>query len=329
MLRSIRSVPPLAALAGAFLAACGPANGGVPGSSEVVELPITGTIFTIVFENHGVDSVINPDNPYVWELADRYGTAEAYLANDHPSLPNYIVMTSGSAQGIGDDGPPSSHPLDTRDNLAAQLDAAGIPWRAYMEGMGEPCRLEDVGEYAVKHNPFAYYTSLTSDPERCRERVVDLDANLDADLAADTYRFVWITPDMCNDMHDCPTTTGDEWLRDLIPRLMASPGYQRGGAIFVTFDEGDTDASYAASYVFGRPQNIPFIVISEALVEPGFISNTRYDHRSYLATIEDAFGLPRLPTTVDATPMADFFGAAPPAAIGVALDEVVPADGGR
>ena len=44
---------------------------------------------------------------------------------------------------------------------------------------------------------------------------------------------------------------------------------------------------------------------------PGFVSNTTYGHDSYLATMEDAFGLPRLPTTVGSTSMADFFVADP------------------
>lgn len=290
-----------------LFAACGPANGGDPGNPAVAELPVTGTVFTIVFENHGVDAVINPQNPYIWELAQRYGTADAYLANTHPSLPNYIEMTSGTDHGIADDNFPASHPIAGNDNLADQLDAGGITWRAYMEAMGEPCKLEDNGTYNVKHDPFAYYTSLTSDRARCEEHVVDFDTHFAEDLAANTYQYMWITPDICNDMHDCPTSTGDAWLSHLIPMIMDSPGYKEGGVIFIMFDEGDADATYAWSKVFGRPQNIPFILISDNLVDPGFVSNTTYNHNSYLATIEDIFGLPRLETTVDAVPFSDFF----------------------
>lgn len=308
MKSAIRSLLMLVlASAGIALQGCGPANGGVPGSSAVAELPITGTIFTIVFENHGTEAVFSPDNAFISQLAEHYGTADAYLANIHPSLPNYLMMTSGSGQGIGDDGPPSSHSIDGVDNLAAQLDAAGITWRAYMEGMGDPCRMTDNGDYAVKHNPFLYYTSLTSDTARCSEHVVDFDANFAADLAANDHQFMWITPNLCNDMHNCPTTTSDAWLARVIPQIMASPGYREGGAIFLLWDEGDADATYAWSYVFHRPQNVPFVLISDNLVSSGFISPTTYGHDSYLATIEDAFGLPRMPTTVGSTPMADFF----------------------
>lgn len=298
----------VAALAGAGLAGCGPANPGVPGSPDVVQLPITGTIYTIVLENHGTGAVLDdPDNVYLRELADRYATGAAYLANVHPSLPNYILMTSGSTGGIGDDGPPSSHSIDGDAHLADQLEAGGITWRAYMEDMGAPCATEDSGEYAVRHDPFVYYTSITRDPARCSEHVVDFDEHFAADLASNRYQFMWITPNVCNDMHDCPTTTSDAWLAEVIPQIMASPGYREGGAIFLLWDEGDTDATYAWSYVFHRPQNIPLIVVSESLVAPGFVSSTTYGHDSYLATVEDALGLPRLPTTIGSTPMADFF----------------------
>lgn len=299
---------PLAALA---VAGCGPANAGVPGRSDVVELPITGTIYTIVLENHGVGAVLGGANPYLSSLAAEYGTGNAYLVDVHPSLPNYIHMTSGSTAGIGDNGPPAAHSIDGTDNLADQLEAGGITWRAYMDGMGEPCAVEDVGRYAVRHDPFVYYTSLTSDRARCEEHVVDFETHFTDDLAANRFQFMWVTPDVCNDMHDCPTTTTDEWLSRVVPQILASPGYQEGGAIFLLWDEGDADATYAWSVAFHRPQNVPFILISEHLVSRGFVSNTRYAHDSYLATVEDAFGLPRLSTTVHSTPMADFFLADP------------------
>lgn len=324
-MRAARLLSAMSITSALWLNACGPANPGVPGSSDVVkDLPIKGTIFTIVFENHGAGSVLDPKNPYISDLASRYGTADAYLANVHPSLPNYLLMTSGSTHGVGDDAPPADHPLDGTDNLADQLEAANVSWRAYMEDMGDPCTLEDSGDYAVRHNPFVYYTSLSDDEARCDEHIVDMDEHLATDLAENTYRFMWITPNLCNDMHDCPTTVSDDWLKRVIPQLMASPGYRDGGAIFLLWDEGSTDVSYVASYVFHRAQNIPFVLISEHLVSPGFISNTTYGHDSYLATIEDALGMPRLPTTVDSTPMADFFGMAPEPS--VAVD--VPAGGG-
>jgi hypothetical protein len=305
----------LTLLAAAFLAAaagCGSSagvtNAGTPGDPAVREMPIPGTVFTIVFENEDESNVIGNPSSYLTELARTYSSAAAYIGEDRPSLPNYIVMTSGSNHGIADDSGPSAHPIAGTDHLAAQLDAAGIRWRAYMESMGTPCNPAETatsnsGDYAVKHNPFMYYTSVHADDASCRDHIVDFEQNFAADLSSDAYRYMWITPNLCNDMHDCPTATGDAWLRRVVPQIMASPGYQRGGAIFILFDEGNTGGAQRA--------NIAAVVISPRLASPGFRSTTAYNHRSYLATVEDIFHLPRLATTRDATPMSDFFLAAP------------------
>lgn len=275
-------------------------NPGVPGSSEVTHPAITGTVFTIVFENHEQSEVLKPEIKTFWDLSQKYGTADAYITDLHPSLLNYMVMTSGDSQGIQNSDPPSANETDDPNNLAEQLDGAGITWRAYMEDMGEPCRLTNVKEYVVNHNPFVYYTTLTDDVERCKERVVDLDQHLDEDLAAGDRQFMFIVPNQCNNMHNCDPSVADAWLKEKVDKILASPGYKNGGALFIMFDEGSVR-------ILGAEANLATIVVSEQLVEPGYSTDTRFDHRSYLATIEDIFGLPRLATTKDATPMGEFF----------------------
>ena len=44
-------------------------------------------------------------------------------------------------------------------------------------------------------------------------------------------------PDLCHDMHDCPISTGDAWLKAQVVPLLRSPEL-RGGVVFVVFDEG-------------------------------------------------------------------------------------------
>jgi hypothetical protein len=268
---------------------------------------VPGTVFTIVFENENAANVLTPSAPYFVELAARYGNAEAYTSNTHPSLVNYIMMTSGTTGGITtNDDPATNKTIDGTAHLAEQLDAARVPWRAYMESMGEPCRLASEEPYGARHNPFVYYTSLTSDAARCRDRVVDFDAHFTEDLAADRYRYMWITPNNCNNMHDCPVQTADAWLRRVMGQIMESPGYKRGGVVFVLFDEGRLR-------IFNAGANVVGIVVSPQLVAPGMSSQTAFDHRSYLATVEDIFGMPRLATTIDATPMSEFLRSKDPA----------------
>lgn len=287
----------------AMTGACGAANSGVQGSPIVSHPDVPGTVFTIIFENHDQGQVLNTQVPYFNELAQTYGSAAAYVENIHPSLPNYIKLTSGSTQGVTDDRGPSAHPIAGTDNLGDQLDAAGIRWRAYMESAGTSCATSDNGDYVARHNPFVYYTSLSSDTARCNDRIVDFDAHFTEDLASNTYRFMWITPNLVSDMHDGTPQQADAWLRRVVTQIMASPGYQNGGAIFILFDEG----SFSLNYVFGTPTNLAAIVVSPQLASQPFQSNTTFDHRSYLATIEDIFGMPRLATTADATPMNEFF----------------------
>jgi hypothetical protein len=275
-------------------------NPGVPGSPEVTRPKIDGTVFTIIFENKEVREILKPEVPTFFELSETWGRADAYITDLHPSLRNYIVMTSGSTQGITDGLGPDKNSTDDPNNLGEQLDAAGVNWRAYMEDMGTPCRLESSGKYNVGHNPWVYYETLTDDRERCEDRVVDFEEHFDEDLAKGEYEYMWVTPNMCNNSHDCDISVADAWLKETVDKIMESPGYKAGGVIFVMFDEGSLR-------LFGAEANLATIVISDRLVEKPYATDTRFDHRSYLATIEDIFEMPRLPTTKDATPMGEFF----------------------
>ena len=73
--------------------------------------------------------------------------------------------------------------------------------------------------------------------------------------------FVWVTPNMLDDMHDGPLATGDTWLSQQIPTIQASPWYREGGVILVLWDEGqDSDTSGLAG---GDGGHVPGIVISQ------------------------------------------------------------------
>ena len=116
-------------------------------------------VFLIVMENHSYDQAMS--GKFTASLAKQYGVAGNYHAITHPSLPNYLAITSGKTWGIRDD---SYHVLPSGSDLG--------------------------------HNPFVFYGG------KCPPNVVPL-TELRGDLAGDTPRFVWITPDRCNDTHDC------------------------------------------------------------------------------------------------------------------------------
>ncbi|HLI52852.1 MAG TPA: alkaline phosphatase family protein, partial [Acidimicrobiales bacterium] len=223
----------------------------------------------VVMENRGLDQIEgNPAAPYLNRLGAECGLATDYSAVAHPSLPNYIALTSGSTQGIADDAGPDVHPL-TAPSIFGLL---GPGWRALEESMPAPCDRQSGGEYAVKHNPAGYYTAVTS---RCAAQDVPLTDP--PDLSAP---FTFITPNLCDDMHDCSTAAGDAWLAREVPAILDSAEYRSGGtALFVTWDENDAGGTL-----------VPLYVVAPS-VPPGVKVASPLDHYSLLRTTEEMLGL--------------------------------------
>src|SRR5256885_11486760 len=112
-------------------------------------------------ENHERGQVIgSPDAPYTNRLARRYGLATASFGMRHPSLPNYLALTSGSTHGITSD---CTACRVAGRNVVDQLEAAHLPSRAYLEGLPRPCFTgASSGRHVKPHDPFAYYDDLLS-----------------------------------------------------------------------------------------------------------------------------------------------------------------------
>ena len=135
----------------------------------------------------------------------------------------------------------ASHVL-TADNLFRQVRLAGGTERSYEESMPANCSLTASGPYAVKHNPAAYFAG-DGDRAACLADDVPLgtpaSGNLADDLANDSLpTFSFVTPNLCNDTHDCSVATGDTWLRTWIPKILSSPAYLSGNtAVMLVYDE--------------------------------------------------------------------------------------------
>ena len=229
--------------------------------------------------------------------------------------------TSGATSG-GTSGTSGSDPLPTAsgfpkavDNLGTQLETAKIPWRSYQEGMGTACNLSNksnpTGNYGPKHDPFLYFTDMQkTTPGLCAKNNVDY-GEFAADLAAGTYRYMWITPNLTNDGHDPDPSVGgipaqtlktsDDWAKTNIAAIMASPVYLANGVIFLTWDEAEGRSGA------GSKEQVPMIVITPKLKGAKMKSVTAYSHKSYLATVEDLLKLPRLPSVMNETAMSEFF----------------------
>lgn len=232
----------------------------------------------IVMENKTADQALS--GPFTASLAAKFGVATNYRAITHPSVPNYLALTSGQTWGVRDD---SYHALPPMD-IGHQLSGAGVPWRAYMEGLGPAGCIDSPPPYDPGHNPFAFYGG------GCPPNVVPL-TDLGDDMAQNSQRLYWITPDMCHDTHDCPVATGDQWLEQTVGEITSSAAWKNYGVLFITWDEDDGSADNR--------------VLTLVVASGRRVSNHAYDHYSLLATIEDLLGVGRLGAAAQAQPMLD------------------------
>lgn len=245
-------------------------------------------VMLIVEENRSESAVIgSSDAPYINSMAERYGLATSSYGQSHPSLPNYLELLSGSTQGVTDDGTQYSFAGPT---LVDQLAQQGIGWRAYMESMPSACFTGgSSGEYAKKHDPFMYFRSITQNQSQC-QNVVPLSA-MRTDLASpQAPDFIWVTPNLCDDGHDCSTATADSWLQTHLSPVLSSPWFRQNGVVIVTWDEGSDDSGCCGGADGGR---IATIVIT-ANQQQHLTSAQAVDHGGTLRTIERLYGLPPL-----------------------------------
>jgi hypothetical protein len=266
--------------------------GAAPAPTATV--PSFSRVFVIVMENKEYGDIIgNAAAPFINNLASRYGLATSYTAVAHPSLPDYMALTGGATVFTTD----CQGCTTGARNIVDEVYDSGRHWKAYMESMPVACDTTDSGLYAQKHNPFVHYTDIVGNTSRCASKVVpftDFDADLQ-NLALPDY--VWITPNVCNDMHDCSVSTGDTWLSQVVPQITSSPAFTNA-VLFLVWDEGTSTT--------GGGGHVPLIVVSSR-TPAGTRVSTPYNHYSLLATIEQAWGLPRLANTAGAAAMADFF----------------------
>jgi phosphatidylinositol-3-phosphatase len=296
-----------------------------------------GHVFVINLENQGYSTTWGPYSvaPYLSGTLRSQGVLLThYYGIAHHSNPNYLAQISGQASnpmtrndcttytpftqtGTADPGQvlgsgcvyPASVPT-----LAGQLSAAGKTWKGYMEDMGTPCRHPQPGarddaqnakindQYATRHNPFVYFTSVTSSPD-CQNNVVDY-TNLAKDLQspATTPNLAYISPNLCHDGHDSPCVDGqpgglksaDAWLKEQIPAILDSPAYRQDGMLVITFDETDGNQTGPSGLPGGTAGGLVGALVLSPFTSPGTSTGTIYNHYSLLATMEDIFSVPRL-----------------------------------
>jgi hypothetical protein len=188
-------------------------------------------------------------------------------------------------------------------------------------------------DYAAKHCPTCFFTNTnggndTSPSNPMSQHYAPLQ-QLQTDLNNNTVAtYNWITPDQFNDMHtalnggftydgtlytgdQARIAQGDNFLRIVIPMIMASQAYQNDGAIVLWWDESEPDG-VGNQNDFNH--TIPEFVISPD-AHPNVnglpYSNTiNYTHSSDLLTMQEIFQVGGvLRDAANATDLSDLFAA--------------------
>jgi phosphatidylinositol-3-phosphatase len=290
----------------------GPSGAAAPKTSSSVPcgtLPVSATHYSHVIwvwmENHSYNTIIGSSKaPYINSLANECGLATNYHNISHPSLPNYVAATSGLPYSGIKQFKSDCNPSPQCSTSAASIFGQGESWKGYEENMPSKCALVNSGEYAVRHNPPPYFTSLLE----CSTFDVPY-TKLASDLSGGTLpAFSFVTPNLIDDMHDGTIADGDTWLSNNLPAIFSSSEYQSGSvAVFVTWDEGEGGSSNkCATNTTDVGCHVATIVVSPSTV-PGTKSSKLFNHYSLLGTAEKLLMLPKLGQAATSKNMANAF----------------------
>lgn len=247
------------------------------------------------------------------------------------NCPNYGDVSPGTESIEGQvEGNGCIYPATTQ-TLPGQLAAAGLDWRAYVEGIEDgassgqaaTCRHPAPGApdpdqvpapdgaYVTWRNPFVYFHSIVDGPE-CGEADVGL-PQLTTDLKLKAEEFpalAYISPSSM--------TPSEEFLKVVVPQIKESLAYKDAGMLVITSaqapqggDKPDTsgcciDPTYPnlPAPASEEPVTGPVrktggggqvgLLLLSPYVEPGTTSETYFNHYSLLVTIEELFGLERI-----------------------------------
>jgi hypothetical protein len=265
------------------------------------------TVFVVVMENKNYSDVVGSSAmPYFNSLIPQGALATQYFANLHPSIGDYMMLTTGLPVPADD----SFAGTVTADNIARQLVSAGKSWKIYAESIPSVGYTgEDKFPYIRRHNPFSFFSDVQNNSAQAANMVPM--TQLSTDLANGTVpNLAFIVPNAINDGHDCSSTTNctivqelqqsDAWMQSMFPSILANASFKTNGVLVVTWDESENDFTNGGGHVatlFLGPQ-----------VKVNFQSTTTYQHQDLLQMMSSRIGLASAPGAgAGASTMSEFF----------------------
>lgn len=262
----------------------------------VAQVPAPAHVLIVIEENHDYTQIIGSSAaPYINSLTADSNAAlfTQSFGLTHPSQPNYIMLFSGSNQGVIDNNLPANLPFTTA-NLGVSLINAGKTFGGYSEDLPYAGFTgTSSGAYARKHNPWVNWQNSPTNgiPAAANLPLTNLPVNYDS-----LPRVSFVIPNQDNDMHNgsdpARIATGDTWFQNHLNGYIQW-AKTNNSLLILTFDEGTTTGNNRIVTLF-----------IGAMVRHGQYTET-VTHYSILRTLEDMFGLPHAGGSATASPITD------------------------
>jgi hypothetical protein len=173
------------------------------------------------------------------------------------------------AEGLGDvpgggvgpqAGASRSRPGESKAEAGGSISGAGAPkaiacWHPEFGALDTTSQAPQGDTFATFRDPFTYFDGVLHSPE-CTHDDVGIEG-LAGDLksAKRTPALSYIVPDLCHDGRPTPCAPGapsglpaaEAFLRHVVPEILASPAYHKGGLLIITTDQAPTTGEYADS----------------------------------------------------------------------------------
>jgi hypothetical protein len=255
----------------------------LPVLGKAQTLPLPDHIVIFVLENKSYEQIIEitVNAPYINQLAKSGALFTQFYALTHPSQPNYLMMFSGSNQGINNNSYPTAAPWNRTipfhtPNMGACLISKGYTFKGYAQGLPSVGYLGvNSGKYYSKHAVYSYWQGegLNTIPDSSNQPFSNFPTDFNL-LPTVSY----VIPDSQYSMHDGTILQGDSWLKNNMDAYITW-AKTHNSLFILTFDEGRTDSD----------NRIVTIISGQNVVAGRY--NEKLNHYNLLRTIEDIYGI--------------------------------------
>jgi hypothetical protein len=305
------------------------------------------TAFATAYHNvlatpNGNNPDIHPSEPnYIWaEAGTNFGVLndnDPYTGGTNQNTPLHLSSLLSQA---GKTWKSYQEDIDLSRNDAGQLINVPLPqdqWTVPLTSFSGVLGGDSINDfnganqfnYAAKHNPMVFFSDTNggnnATPSNPLSHHYAPLQQLLSDLANNSVAdYNWITPNQYNDMHTTLTAgykgltgdpakirQGDDFLKQVVPAIMASKAYKDHGVIILWWDESESDG-VSGDKADDFNHTVPEIIISSRAHKNvhglPYASPVNYTHSSDLRTMQEIFHVgPFIRDAANANDLSDLF----------------------